>query len=185
MFSYWREKLGQHTNCISSDHTPLHPYISVAVILHPISRLVYWVEMDPSRTDPHLFYPWVGWIPLCFTLLGLDGSPRLKQISWLFCLTTVIFTPETLTIAKKVCLQITLINENHSFLSEQLAKDDMKTNDSNNERFLSDQSLCFMLLGSDRSPRLKLIPRLFCFMTEILTPERLTIQYSLSSNNSN
>ena len=35
----------------------------------------------------------------------------------------------TLTIGIKAYLQITLINENHGFLSEQLTEDDMKTND--------------------------------------------------------
>ena len=42
--------------------------------------------------------------------------------------------------SNKAYLQITLINENHSFLSEQLAEDDMKMNDSDNESFISDQS---------------------------------------------
>ena len=71
----------------------------------------------------------------------------------------------------KAYLQITLINENHSFLLEQLVEDDMKTNDSDNESFLSDQSLHFTLLGSYVSPRLKWIPRLFCLMIAILMPE--------------
>ena len=81
------------------------------------------------------------------------------------------FDTRNINNSNKAHLQITLINENHSFLSEQLAEDDMKTNDSDNESFLSDQSLCFTLLGSDGSPRLKWIPRLFCFMTAILIPE--------------
>ena len=52
----------------------------------------------------------------------------------------------------KAYLQMTLINENHSFLSEQLVEDEMKTNDSDNESFLSDQSLHFTLLGPDGFP---------------------------------
>ena len=47
----------------------------------------------------------------------------------------------------------------------------MKTNDSDNESFLSDQSLCFTLLGSDGSPRLKWILWLFCLMAAVLMPE--------------
>ena len=80
-------------------------------------------------------------------------------------------TTLTLTIGIKAYLQITLINENHSFHSEQLTENDMKTNDSDNESFLSDQSLHFTLLGSDRSPRLKWFPWLFCLMTAVFTPE--------------
>ena len=47
----------------------------------------------------------------------------------------------------------------------------MKTNDSDNENFLSDQSLHFTLLGSDGSPRLKWFLWIFCLMTVILMPE--------------
>ena len=77
---------------------------------------------------------------------------------------TVILMPEidcniyktaaSLTIGIKPYLQITLSNENHSFLSEQLTEDDTKINDSDNERFLSDQCLHFTMLRSERSPRL-------------------------------
>ena len=81
------------------------------------------------------------------------------------------FDTRNINNSNKAYLQMTLINENHSFLSEQLAEDDMKITDSDNESFLSDQSLCFTLLGSDGSPRLKWIPMLFCLMTAILTPE--------------
>ena len=86
----------------------------------------------------------------------------LKQIPRLFCLPTVILMPETLTIGIKAYLQITIINENHSFLSEQLTEDNMKTKDSDNENFLSDQSLHFTLLGQMDSPRLKWFPQLLC-----------------------
>ena len=86
--------------------------------------------------------------------------PRLKWIPWLF-FDDINFDARNINNRNKVYHQITLINENPSFLSEQLAEDDMKTNDSDNESFLSDQSLCFTLLGSDRSLRLKQIPRLF------------------------
>ena len=124
-----------------------------------------------GRMDPPLFHPpWVRWIPQSWN--GSNSYFVWWQQFWCQQLIALFTqTTPTLTIVIKAYLQITLINENHSFLLEQLAENNMKTNDSDNESFLSDQSFCFTLLGSDRSPRLKWYPWLFCLITTILMPE--------------
>ena len=97
--------------------------------------------------------------------------PQVGMDTQVILFNNSIFDTRNINSRNKAYLHITLINENHSFLSEQLAEDDMKTNDGDNESFLSDQSLHFTLFGSDGSPRLKWFPWLFCLMRAILMPE--------------
>ena len=152
-------KIPYINTCLTSKITKTY-FLNFFKAILPMGR------MDPPSVSPCLgqMDP-PGWNRSCGYFVWWQQFWCQKLIA--------IFTQTTpkLTIGIKTYLQITLINENHSLLSEQLAEDDMKTNDSDNESFLSDQSLHFTLLGSDGSPRLKWIPWLFCLMTAILMPE--------------
>ena len=52
---------------------------------------MYWVQMDPSRMDPHLFFPWVGWIPPPFDPAWVGWIPQVQTDPSVSCLMTAIF----------------------------------------------------------------------------------------------